>query len=62
MSPSALHSTNPPALPPFLRVKIATMERNRKDLLVRFDASVRRSSTAGLSCRKESLPATVAAS
>jgi hypothetical protein len=42
MSPSALHSTNPPALPPFLRVKIATMERNRKDLLVRFDASVRR--------------------
>lgn len=26
--------------PPYLRVRIAGLERNRKDLLIRFDASV----------------------
>lgn len=40
MSPSSLQASKPSTLAPFLRVKISTMERNRKDLLVRFDASV----------------------
>lgn len=39
MSPSAETSKGEKP-PPFLRVRIAGLERNRKDLLIRFDASV----------------------
>ncbi|KAL7413049.1 hypothetical protein BDY24DRAFT_415557 [Mrakia frigida] len=45
MSPTSLSSPNqqgggpPPKLEPYLRVKISNMERNRKDLLIRFDAT-----------------------
>lgn len=56
VSPSALQPSNPPALAPFLRVKIVTMERNRKDLLVRFDASVRPRSRSPVSHRPKAAP------
>lgn len=43
MSPTSLASpgqAQSTRLEPFLRVKITNMERNRKDLLIRFDATV----------------------
>lgn len=40
MSAAQKSSGQPTRLGPFLRVKITGMERNRKDLLIRFDASV----------------------
>jgi hypothetical protein len=45
MSPTSLNTPqgqpSPARLEPFLRVRISNMERNRKDLLIRFDATVR---------------------
>jgi hypothetical protein len=35
----------------YLRVRITGLERNRKDLLIRFDASVSRAKVVKLTCR-----------